>query len=95
MRNWAITAYDSFHGQRAMFRCCLAAAMAFLMMTRVGAADASSLITTSVLLTTLVPTPVLGAVTQRSEQCPVRRKGITTDKTQICAWRTTLPPADQ
>jgi hypothetical protein len=75
-----------------MFRSCLAATMAFLMMTGVGAADASSAITTSILLKTLVLTLGLGAVTQRSEQRTIRSKGITIDKTQIYARGTTVPP---
>ena len=75
-----------------MFRSCLAAAMAFLMMTGVGAADASSSITTSILLKISVPTLVLGALIPSSEQRTIRGKGITTDKTQIYARGTTVPP---
>jgi hypothetical protein len=66
--------------------------MAFLMMTAVGAPDTSSLITTSIPLKTSVLPLVLGAVTQRSEQRTIRSKGITTDKTQIYARGTTVPP---
>jgi hypothetical protein len=75
-----------------MFRYCLAATMAFLMMTTVGPADASSSITTLVPLKTSVVTLVLGAVTHRREQRPVRGQGITTDKTEIYARGTTVPP---
>ena len=77
-----------------MFRSRLTAAMAFLMMTAVGAPDTSWSITTSMLLNTSGLTLVLGAVTQRSEQRTIRGKGITTDKTQIYARGTTVPPVD-
>ena len=75
-----------------MFRSCPAAAMAFLMVMRVGAADASSSITTPMLLKTSILTLVLGAVTQKSEQRAVRGKGILTDRTQIYAHGTAILP---
>ena len=75
-----------------MFKSCLTATMAFLMTTGVGAPDASSSITTSMLLKTSGLTLVLGAVTQRSEQRAIRGKGLTTDKTKIYARGTTVAP---
>jgi hypothetical protein len=64
--------------------------MAFLMVMRVGAADASSSITTPTLLKTSIFTLVLGVVTQRSEPRAVRDKGIMTDRTQIYAHGKTV-----
>ena len=62
------------------------------MMTGVVIAHTSSSGTTAIQVKTSVPALMLGAVTQSSTQRTIRGKGIMTDKTQIYASGTIIPP---